>query len=463
MRSGWTRRGLLRALAAALAAPALAGCSGGPRAASAGAKPVGETRSVIVVGAGIAGLAAAQRLIARGVERVVVLEARDRIGGRLHSVTRDGMTYDMGASWLHGIDSNPLVALVDDLGLRRVVTDYDARTDYDRSGREVDDDYEDRLTALLEAIEALAEAGPDRSLREVFDEALRRSGASATEAEIMRYALNVEVECEFGASADALSAQCFDEGVEYEGDDAIIPAGYSRLAESLAAGLDVRLGQVVTAVEVLDGGVEITANGEVFLADRAIITLPHGVLQAGVVEFSPVLSSAKLRAIGRLHSGLLQKVWLRFDEAFWHEAGDDVFIGYRGGDGRFEEWLDLSAVPGLEGTPVLLALNAGTVAEAYEAMTDDAIVADAMQALRVIFGDDIPVPSDALVSRWGQDAFSRGAYSSLGVGACREDRVAMAAIEHGRLHFAGEATSVDNPSSAQGAWASGLRAADEVS
>lgn len=452
-----TRRSLLAALGVALASPALSRCATGRRRSGSPA-----TASVLVIGAGVAGLAAARRLGERGVRSVVVLEARQRVGGRVHTVEHDGVAYDMGASWIHGLEDNPITRLATDLGLPRVVTDYDSRTDFGHDGQPVEDGEitpEARLEAILAEVEASMEAGPDRSLHEVVEQVIAASGLYPEAADDVRYALTVVVEHELAASASELSARCFDSGEVKPGDDAILPSGYARIAEHLAQGLDVRLAQVVEAIEVTPDLVRVRTAGALFEAERAVITLPHGVLRAGAVRFSPPLSADKAEAIARLRSGILQKVWLRFPAPFWRSHSDTHFFGYRGAEGRFAEWLDLSV---LLGEPVLLGFNAGDQARALEALSDEEIVADGLRVLGRIVGGDVPRPTLSLVSRWGQDPFARGSYSSHGVGACDADRRALAAIEHARLHFAGEATSVAFAATVHGAYLSGLRAADEL-
>jgi monoamine oxidase len=135
-------------------------------------------------------------------------------------------------------------------------------------------------------------------------------------------------------------------------------------------------------------------------------------------------------------------------------------MGFRNSQrGFFCEWLNFEA---LLGAPVLLGFNAGEEAERVESMDDDDIVAEAMKVLRLIFGDEIPAPSAVLVSRWGADPFSRGAYSFLGVGATLDDRQALGKTEHTRLYFAGEATSVEAAATIHGAYSEGRRAADDI-
>ncbi len=458
MAQRWTRREVLTTLSSLFAAPLLLGC-GTARTPS---RLTPGTR-VIVVGAGFAGLAAARRLTERGGE-VLVLEARDRIGGRVHSVTRGGLTYDMGASWIHGLTGNPMTALTDELGLVRTTTDYEARQDFAADGSELTGAALEAPFELLETILAgvAEDVGPDRSLADAVEAVVVTANLTTAQRADLTYALHVVVEHEFAASTTRLSARCYDEGAEQRGGDAIVGQGLMRIAEDLGDGLDVRLSRLVTRIEVGDDGVQVHSGGEVHEADHVIVTVPLGVLKAGGLVFSPTLSEAKREALDKLAMGLLHKTWLRFETAFWRDVLDDPFMGFRDPQGRFAEWLNLDA---LLGVPVLCGFNAGAEGDRLERLSDDAVVSEALTALRTIFGRqgmNVPEPADTLVSRWGVDPYTLGAYSYLPVGACEEDRAELARVEHGRVHFAGEHTSTASPATIHGAYLSGRRAAEEV-
>lgn len=452
----WSRREVLGALSAGLLAPVIGACG-----STQGSRRLPAGTRAIVVGAGLAGLAAARRLTERGVE-VIVLEARDRIGGRVHSVTRGGATYDMGASWIHGLTGNPMTALTDELGLARAPTDYEARQDFAADGRELSGEALEAPFQLLEQVlEAIESDGADTSLAAAIEAAISETSLTEAQRADLRYAIHVVIEHEFAAPTSALSALCYDEGDEQSGGDAILPGGLMRIAEHLATGLEVRLSRPVTRVEVGAERVTVHTDGESYEAEHVVIAVPLGVIQSGAIAFEPELSPAKRQAFAKVGMGLLHKTWLRFESAFWRESVTEPFMGFRDARGRFAEWLNLDA---LLGVPVLLGFNAAAEAERLEALSDEAVVAEALAALRTIFereGVTVPTPTDTLVSRWGRDPFSRGAYSFLPVGACEDDRAELARAE-GRLHFAGEHTSTASPATIHGAYLSGRRAADEV-
>jgi polyamine oxidase len=149
----------------------------------------------------------------------------------------------------------------------------------------------------------------------------------------------------------------------------------------LGDGYEVHLGVVVEGVEVADDGVTIATSGTTYEADTCVVTVPLGVLKAGTIEFVPPLDDERAGAIDRLGMGLLDKVYLRFDEAFWDRDAD--LLGYIGPKrGYFSEWLNIAKYTG---EPILLGFNASTAAEELEAMSDDEVVAEAMAALRAMY------------------------------------------------------------------------------
>ena len=331
---------------------------------------------IVVIGAGLAGLAAARRLHDGG-RRVRVLEARDRLGGRIHTVDDLGVAVDRGATWIHGDDGNPMMELVDDAGATTAVTDFDDVVVYDADGAVVDPDDVDEL------VTALSELAEESDENEVIADAV--SGALADADERTRtlagYVVTSVVEHDEAADAADLTFASILTGEEFGGDELLLPNGFSQLVEPVADGLDVELGQVVSLIEVdLDEVRITTSDGGLVVADRVLVTLPLGVLQAGDVEFVPALPEATVDAIDRLGMGTLDRVVLRFDERFWDEA--DV-VGFAGRPpGRFAEWIDLTDVVG---APVLMGFNAGVAAGELDDLDDDAVVAEAMRVLATIY------------------------------------------------------------------------------
>jgi monoamine oxidase len=239
----------------------------------------------------------------------------------------------------------------------------------------------------------------------------------------------------------------------------IFPQGYAHIARGLAAGLDVRLNHVVSCVAHGADSVTISTNRGTFRTERAIVTLPLGVLKQARVAFDPPLPPAKQHAIQRLGFNVLNRVYLRFPAAFW--AHDDTpFLGHIAETKG--EWPAFMNFHALVGAPVLLCFNAGAFGTLTETWPDAAIVAGMLSVLRKLYGAGIPDPEAALITRWLADPFACGSYSHMAPGSTLADRDALSLPIGDRLFFAGEATHVEYPSTVHGAYLSGLRAAEQI-
>lgn len=423
-------------------------------------------RRVIVIGAGIAGLAAAQRLRAQGVD-VLVLEARDRIGGRVFTQTSwRGPGMDLGASWIHGAGpANPIASLARQIGARMASTNSENAEAYNGDGGELSDADNRRLAAIRaqvsSAVSDRERKGRDRSLQSLVYNELDYGDRSALDQRMIDFVLNSSYEHEYGEATDKLSAHWFDSGSAYEGDEQLFLDGYQLLAKHLAAGLNIKLGHEVTAVSYQGpAGVSVHTSQGVFAGQQAVVTLPLGVLKSARVTFTPALPASKHVAIERLGVGVLNKCCLLFPQAFWNSRLDWLnHLPKQGKAGHWAEWVSFARV---SNRPVLMGFNAADFGRKIESWDDTAIVQGAMGALRAMFGQDIPAPVDALVTRWASDPYARGAYSCYVLGSTPDQRDDLAKSINGRLFFAGEATERQYYQTVHGAYQSGLRAAHEV-
>lgn len=282
-----------------------------------------EGPRVIVVGAGIAGLAAAQRLRAAG-QRVLVLEARARSGGRIFtSQAWRGPATDLGASWIHGAGpANPLAQLARRIGARTLSTDMENSQAYDGLGGELRAAEQRRLAALRGRIgELLAEReleARDVSLQALVYEALSYTERPAPDQRLIDFLLNSEFEHEYGAASSQLSARWVDAGSADEGEELLFTDGYKVLIDHLSTGLDIRLQHEVQEIDYQGAaGVTVRTQHGSFSAPQLIVTLPLGVLKTGKVRFTPALPSRKQIAIEHLGVGVLNKCCLLFERAFW--------------------------------------------------------------------------------------------------------------------------------------------------
>ncbi|MBT9607813.1 FAD-dependent oxidoreductase [Microbacterium sp.] len=446
------RRTFLGMALAAAAAGTLAACS--PAA--------NEEHPIVVIGAGIAGLSAARRLVQAG-RRVIVLEARDRIGGRVWtSDTWADLPVDLGASWIHGTRGNPLTALAREAGAETVETDGDSISYFRSDGAEMTDAeatlLEDTQTRLTDGLASFAAtSGPDATVLAVATATLGLSQLSGEDRERADYALT-ELELEYAGSISRLSARSYDADDALGGPDVLFPGGFGRLIAHIARGLDVRTATTVTAVRRDARGVDVITSNGVVRASRVVVTLPLGVLQHGDVAFEPPLPDRTRAAIAALGTGVLDKCFLRFPEVFWPQTDWIGTLSDTDHPGAWNQWVDLSRAAG---QPLLLGFSAATVAQRLESLTDADVVMDALRRLRTVFGN-VPDPIAAQVTRWASDPFSRGSYSFWAEGAPGSCRADLAAPVDDLLHFAGEATHERFASTVHGAYESGIRAAQEI-
>jgi monoamine oxidase len=406
----------------------------------------------------MAGLGAA-RLLQDAGARVTVIEARARIGGRTHtSRLWPDLPVDMGASWIHGTKGNPVTALAKAQGLRITPTSYRRSIAYDAHGRSFAfDKAAKRALRLVEAARArVDDAEADMSLQAAIEASPEWRALSPDERRVARLAVNTRIEHEYSGDWGRLSAWRFDQGVDFPGDEAVVTPGFGPILSHLAEGLDLRLDEPVTAIAPLSRGVEVATSRGVHRADCAILTLPLGVLRSGTIRFAEPLAPRRQRAIDALEMGLLNKCVLRFDRVFW--PADVDWVDFLGPVENL--WGDWTSYLPATGQPLIVGFNAARVADEVEGWDDRETTASAMEALRTMFGSAVPDPLGSQISRWRQDPFARGAYSFQAVGASRKDRKALSGADwEGRLLFAGEATSRDQPATVHGALLTGREAA----
>ncbi|MEM7539490.1 MAG: FAD-dependent oxidoreductase [Chloroflexota bacterium] len=416
--------------------------------------------TVLVIGAGMAGVIAARQLHDAGYD-VTVLEGRDRIGGRVWtSRLWADAPLDLGASWIHGIRRNPLTALADEIDAKRISTDYDNAVLYNTNGDEVDDGTWGELESLMESVIKAAgrAADADMTLREGIEATDMWHELSPSEQHAVMSMVNTSIEHEFSGSIDQLPARTYDDADAFGGDDILFPDGYGRLVEHLARDLSIELEQVVESIAYNDSGVTVTTKQRSFDADYVVITVPIGVLQQGMIAFDPPLPDDTQAAIDAMGFGLLNKLYLRFPNVFWDDEVE-VISWIPDEYGRWAEWYNMAF---LTKQPILLGFNAADYARQTESWTDEEIVADAMDVLRTWYGDDIPEPEGWQMTRWASDPFAYGSYSFNTVDADRDTRETLTEPVGNRLFFAGEATSLDFPSTVHGAYLSGVRAAEQI-
>jgi len=428
-------------------------------------------RRVIVIGAGLSGLTVADELARRGFD-VTVLEARDRVGGRCHTV--DGI--DMGAHWIHGTEGNPVTALARRFGLPTVFVGGDSTF---TGGWEALDmrtaggdrlDGETKLASVLAADamwdaldvmrrERLATGAPDISLREALG-CLQADGLVPHDPATLDWHLELLAREDAGSGSEMLSLFAHEEGIDVYGyGDSVIAAGFGALAERLAIGLDVRLSSPVVRIDTTDIERAIVAtDNDTYEADVVVVTVPLGVLKSGVIEFVPSLPPGKQAAIERVGIGVLAKLVLRFDDVWWPEDQYVVGVASSAVSQTPTMIINTSAT---HREPVLVALAGGELGRWVETADASTVHDWIVGLLDSVFGDTATPPNRIDRTQWSIDPYSLGSYSAMTVGASAADLVELGEPV-GRIHFAGEATSPSGWSTTHGAVTSGRREAARI-
>lgn len=415
--------------------------------------PPADTKSILIVGAGVAGLAAARSLTDGGWP-VRLIEARDRIGGRVYTNRDWGVPIEMGASWIHGTANDPVMELARNAGAQLVSTDYDgwAKLAVDPKLQPLDYDKEPWPKFVDQAC-GRVDGG---SLAAALNAAAARKQLSRSDRVQLAFYVATEIEDEYAATADQLSAKTFDKGDYATGDQDVITNGYDALPKLLADGLQIVLNTPVTAIARQDKSVVVRAGNQSFEGPAAIVTVPLGVLKSGAITFDPPLPDGHAHAINALGFGVLSKSFFRFDRRTWKvENAFYQFIGVN--PGPWAQWFTLPNATG----PIAVVFNAGDFGRKVESSSPEELKAGALPIARQLFGNDIAVV-EVRTSTWSTDPYARGSYSFHAPGSGPDDRLRLQEPVSDRLYLAGEAVGANNPSTVTGALLSGRYAADQL-
>ncbi|KAG0341157.1 hypothetical protein BG004_006122 [Podila humilis] len=456
-------------------------------------------KNVLIIGAGISGLAAAQELAKDPSVKVSILEARNRLGGRLDTrrnliplshpggghvaaspETSSALSFtlapgdmadipiDFGASWIHGVDpTNPIVPLAEAAHARLVPTNFDVvyqkpglpAYDQDRSNH-----YWSVLWDIFARAREFARLNRDRisvhtSFKTWFDHflATRQSDSEHLPDYMSKDDLSVvPLLALFWADENAIelekvSLKYMDAEKMFPGDHSIMATGYdgivNLIARDIMANVTIHLEHVVDGIEYNDTGVSISTNKGIFTADIVLVTLPLGVLKSGSVTFSPPLPLKKQLAIQRLGFGTMVKVIMYFPTCFW--PVDKHFINFlpsaeysrkpipalvRHLNVNQQEALSVymqdlanytSMMP-IHGASILIGYATNAAAAAFGKLTDK----EAMEVLFCqlshyydVLGKDPEAhrPTQYYMTRWCDDPYARGSYTSIPVGGYQSD------------------------------------------
>jgi monoamine oxidase len=439
-----------------------------------------NNNSVLIIGAGAAGLAAARDLAATGAQ-VTILEARDRIGGRVHTIQDESLSLpiELGAEFVHG-KHHALFDLLE--SSRTAFSDVTDRHWYFENGvLSRSHDFWNKLTALFDL---MSKEKPDQTFAKFLDSLPGDPETLRAKAVATRYVQGFHAADIKRAGVHGLIAANEAEDETGGNHSFRVLAGYETVLQRLTEeakqrGAIVQVNATVSEIHWsknrVEAGCLLRERQHRFSASRAVITLPLGVLQQkssarGAVRFVPALPEEKQNAIQKIPMGHVFRIVLVFHKRFWEgldipgtgaqeDSGQLGFI--HNPEAAIPTWWTLLPLH----APVLVGWAGGTGAEKFAGKSEGDLVSEALHSLKKIFGGSETNLRKMLVSSymhdWNADPFSRGAYAYLPVNGLDLQQELARPVQE-TIFFAGEATSVGHIGTVHGAIESGQRAAKEV-
>ncbi|KAK8998472.1 hypothetical protein V6N11_083861 [Hibiscus sabdariffa] len=406
--------------------------------------------SVIIIGAGVSGLSAAKVLAENGIGDLLILEASDRIGGRIRKEMFGDVSVELGAGWIAGVggkESNPVWEIAAKLGIRTCFSDYsNARYNiYDRSGKIFPsgiaaDSYNKALGSAIQKLKGLESNN--------VEDATNRMDCSLTPKTPIELAIDFILHDFEMAEVEPISTYVdFGEREFLVADE----RGYEYLLYKMAEEflftsegkiLDNRLqlNKVVRELQHSRNGVTVkTEDGCVYEADYVILSASIGVLQSDLISFRPPLPRWKTEAIEKCEVMVYTKIFLKFPYKFWPcGPGKEFFIYAHERRGYYTFWQHMeNAYPG---SNILVVTLTNDESKRVESQSDEETMKEAMVVLRDMYGPEIPDATDILVPRWWNNRFQRCSYSNYPM-ISNNQVINDIKAPVGRIFFTGEHTS----------------------
>jgi monoamine oxidase len=401
---------------------------------------------VIVVGAGAAGIVAARDLKAAG-KTVLVVEARDRVGGRLHTERSLGAPYDAGAAFIHFSDRNPWTLIAREVGIEARPGSWAGWSRGFAEGRPLSPEAMGRRGAAFSEVSTLIDD------RDVDDGDLSFAQALANATPDARAVALQRAQMAMGEQPDRLSVAEWQ--ALWSGGNLVVPEGYGTLAEKAAAGLNIRLNMPVTAIRWDGPGVIVETAGGNLSARAVVVTVPVGVLKRDAIRFTPKLPASTLKGLDALSMGALTKVGLAIDPALLPNETEGGLSDMSGGSA-----MTVQIRP--HGHPLIVCHIGGDPARALCEAGEAAAIDHVTNRLANILGADArKAIKGGRLAGWWVDPYARGGFSVARIGRFA-DRELLSRPVGGRIWFAGEANAGPASVTAGGAAIAGQAAAKEI-
>jgi len=421
----------------------------------------GELLDVIIIGAGASGLSAANYLQQNG-KKVLVLEARDRLGGRIHDTVIKGFgKIPLGAAWLHHKGEHHILKnILDRLKIKYVkesaLSNSNNMIIYDADGKKLSDVDNKKMIKILYKLPNLlytnCKKNPNITITNSIKKILKKYNFGE---DIVNSLINRSTE---HCSLDSNIMKC----KNYDGwnpNGKIVIGGYKPLIDKLASNVKVLLNSVVVDIKQNKVVTIKTKERKTYYSKRVISTIPLGVLKNKSVNFSPSLPIHKINALKNIVTGAHEKIFLSFPKVFWDPKVSVFHYSNRKNRGLCSQWQNV-LYPST-GKKILYTNLSGPDIK-YVSKTNKELQEIAMNVLKKIFGKDIPNPDNIYVTRWHIDPFTMGgAHAHPNLNGTMKDLKKMGE-SFGKIHFAGVDTSDTVTETVEAAILSGIRASKEI-
>ena len=413
-------------------------------------------KKVIIIGAGISGLAAASTLIQNGAS-VILLEAKKYIGGRIKTDWSLGPPFEYGAGWIHGPSAdNPIKKLADKSNSSFFVTDDENSELFNISGNYIEESLWDEIEQIWEKI--IYEMLNINTKGSIFD-ILKDYDPNLWKDPKIRWIFSAYTEFDYGGPLHEISAGLIKEMRAFPKADVILKSGYEKIINLLATDLEINSKSIVKSIDygTFDKIIVSTKSTD-YECDYVICSISLGALKSNYINFKPILPNYLKESIEKVGFGTVTKLALKFREQFWD---NDVQYYYTVSEqtGRWPVWLNYRT---FSKEKILMGLCMGDYAKKADLMSKNDLTKDGLKVLKKIWKDDVGEVEKVLRTSWLNDPFTKGAYSFPKVNNSKEDFINLARPLNNKLFFCGEHTNLKYLATTHGAFFSGIRAAKEL-
>tara|TARA_B100000900_G_scaffold80871_1_gene65133 strand:+ start:187 stop:1485 length:1299 start_codon:yes stop_codon:yes gene_type:complete len=424
-----------------------------------------KKNKVLVIGAGISGLAAAKDLNDSGYD-VTILEAKDRIGGRLYTDRSLGVPLEVGANWIHdnNPETNPIMKIKKELGLKAhkcsVAGPAVSFEVLNKEGNKIEISGKDleKIEFRIGIFAYLAKyLRPSTNISEIFT-FVKKLGLLSFIKEEALFVLIQKIALEQAEDPENVSIEALFEQEGFGDDEAVI-GGFDQIAYYFEKELHnkIILNSPIEHINYEQDTIKVISGNEKYEANAVIVTASLGALKKEVIKFTPELPIEKKQSIKKLGWGTLNKVILKFENKFW---SDTDFIVIANKESNFHAWINEEPVCK---EPVIVANISGKNAKKFENKTDEEVVQIALNELKAVYGNKVSELNSYYITKWSLDPYIYGSYSTNKAGENSQLlRKQLSTPVNSKLFFAGEATSVKVAGYLQMALQSGVREAENI-